>query len=332
MRRLSRKKSKRMSLRKKHTVVREAAEAKRKLRKEARRMARIPNSCPNKKQLLQDLEDQRKIESEHRREVQKRAREQRNSEEFEKLTSSKQDQPLKSSLEAMISMSDIIIEVLDSQDPAPSAIVESMIGSKEHIFVINKIDLVPETVSSGWQSFLASKSITFLFKSPATDALRQPILEVIEDYPKVAVVGFPNVGKSSFINAFKGFKVANVGKLPGMTKKIEEFVVEKWTFIDGPGLEHDEKTPVGALRTVRNIESLSDPYTPVMGILEKVPKEKLLVLYAIPDFTSIQEFLTHVAKKLGKVAKGGVPDFDSASKMILHDWFTHRIPHMTLNP
>ena len=343
MRRLSRKKSKRMSLRKKHTVVKEASEAKRKLRKEARRMARqgikrpepkdpgIPNTCPNKKQLLEDLEEQRKIESEHRREVQQRAREKRNNQEFEKLSSVASKPTSDSSIEALIASSDVILEVLDARDPHPSLTLPGLIDSKPHIFVLNKADLVPESVASSWREKLSLVAQTFIFQSPASESMKQALVEYLKSFKKVGIVGFPGVGKSSFVNAFKGFRLTNIGKLPGMTKKNEEFQVDSWTFIDSPGMENDEKSPSGALRTVKNIENLSDPYTPIMGILEKVPKEKLLVLYGIPDFANIQEFLTHVAKKLGKVAKGGVPNFDSAGKIVLHDWFTHKIPFYVLS-
>jgi nuclear GTP-binding protein len=157
------------------------------------------------------------------------------------------------------------------------------------------------------------------------------LLAYIEQLSKevVAVVGYPNVGKSSIINALKGFKVATVTKMPGGTRKIEEFSIGSIKFLDSPGIEMAEKKPADVLRATNKIENLQDPYTPVQGILEKVTKEKLLILYAIPDFKDIKEFLTHVAKKMGKVAKGGLPDFDAAAKIVLHDWFMSKIPFST---
>lgn len=36
-------------------------------------------------------------------------------------------------------------------------------------------------------------------------------------------------------------------------------------------------------------------------------------------------FLSLVAKKLGKLKKGGVPDFIQAAKVVLRDWNTGRV-------
>lgn len=343
MRRLSRKKSKRMSLRKKHTVVRKVADASKKLRKEARRMSRqgikrperkdpgIPNTCPNKKQLLEEMEVQRKLENDHKKEVRLRTKQLRDDQQFDKLTSQPEVKQKDISTESLLSSSDVILEILDAQDPSPSPIILTHKSTKTHIFVLNKIDLVPEDVSKAWFESLSNIQPTFLYKCVNPGELKVKLEDYLLQFAgnTIAVVGYPNVGKSSVINTLKGYRVAGVTSVPGGTKKVEEHKIGDIVFCDSPGIEIGDKTPAGALRTATRIESLSDPYTPVHGILEKVPKEKLLILYAIPDFSTIKEFLTHVSKKLGKLSKGGVPDFDSASKQILHDWFTHKIPHFT---
>ena len=42
--------------------------------------------------------------------------------------------------------------------------------------------------------------------------------------------------------------------------------------------------------------------------------------YCIPDFADVQEFLSHIARRHGRLKKGGLPDVDAAAKVVLHDW------------
>ena len=157
MKRLSRKKSNRVSLRRKHNLVKKASEAKKKLRKEARRMSRqgikkqekkdpgIPNLCPQKKELLEELQAQKKLEHEYNLEVRKRQKEQKTTQEFQELRNPEPVYKQNHSLEALITSSDIIFEVLDSRDPYPSPHLKLLIGTKPHVFIINKADLIDST-------------------------------------------------------------------------------------------------------------------------------------------------------------------------------------------
>ena len=59
-----------------------------------------------------------------------------------------------------------------------------------------------------------------------------------KDFPRIAFIGRSNVGKSSLINSlFGGEKIAYTSKSPGMTKKINFFLLEKLKVIlaDFPG-------------------------------------------------------------------------------------------------
>jgi hypothetical protein len=45
-----------------------------------------------------------------------------------------------------------------------------------------------------------------------------------------------------------------------------------------------------------------------------------------------QEFLAHVAHKVGKLKKGGVPDYRAAAVTVLRDWQSGKIKFFTLPP
>lgn len=44
------------------------------------------------------------------------------------------------------------------------------------------------------------------------------------------------------------------------------------------------------------------------------------MLYKIPSFDSVDEFLQNVATARGKLKKGGIIDVDAAARIVLHDW------------
>jgi nuclear GTP-binding protein len=54
--------------------------------------------------------------------------------------------------------------------------------------------------------------------------------------------------------------------------------------------------------------------------------------YNIPTFRDVNEFLLHLARQRGKLKHGGIPDIDSAAKIVLQDWNSGKIPYYTIPP
>ena len=42
--------------------------------------------------------------------------------------------------------------------------------------------------------------------------------------------------------------------------------------------------------------------------------------YSIADYKDTNSFLSLLARRLGKLKKGGVPDVDKAARTVLQDW------------
>jgi nuclear GTP-binding protein len=140
----------------------------------------------------------------------------------------------------------------------------------------------------------------------------------------VGIVGFPNVGKSSLINSLMRIRAVGVSAVPGFTKSLQEVILDKnIRLIDSPGVVFaDGDTAATALRNCVNVEDMEDVMTPVQAILDKCPAGYLMQLYAIPKFPAkdAQSFLAAVAKSIGKLKKGGIPNVDAAARTVLHDW------------
>jgi nuclear GTP-binding protein len=71
---------------------------------------------------------------------------------------------------------------------------------------------------------------------------------------------------------------------------------------------------------------------PVDAILRRCNHNQLMEKYLVPKFGSTLEFLQHLARRLGKMKKGGVPDCEAAAKSILQDWNAGRISFYTVPP
>ena len=70
---------------------------------------------------------------------------------------------------------------------------------------------------------------------------------------KVAVVGFPNVGKSSLVNRLTGTREAVVHERPGVTRDRKELSTEwngrRFTLIDTGGMDREDLDPIaGSIR------------------------------------------------------------------------------------
>jgi len=127
-----------------------------------------------------------------------------------------------------------------------------------------------------------------------------------------------------------------VGATPGLTKTAQEIHLDKHVkLLDTPGIVFPKATDASddlILRNVVKIEQVEDPMSPVATILKRCNKVTLLSIYKIPDYTTVDEFLGHIAKKVGKLRKGGVPNLQAAAKIVLQDWTGGKIPFYTQPP
>ncbi|KAF7508241.1 hypothetical protein GJ744_009386 [Endocarpon pusillum] len=282
---------------------------------------------------------------------------------------------------------DVILYVLDARDPegTRSQEVERQImaaenGDKRLILVLNKIDLVPPTVLKAWLMHLrryfptiplrastpASNARTFDHKHLTVKGTSETLLRALKSYAiskqlkrsiSVGVIGYPNVGKSSVINAItsrlnKGSRssACPVGSEAGITTSLQEIKVDnKLKVLDSPGIvfpsavRSDQGTDRRGGDEARLVllnalppKQISDPIPAVSLLLSRLSSssdlyEKLLQTYSITalgpfgngDVTT--DFLVQVARKRGRIGKGGVPNLNAAAMAVITDWRDGRI-------
>ncbi|GMR39690.1 hypothetical protein PMAYCL1PPCAC_09885, partial [Pristionchus mayeri] len=270
-----------------------------------------------------------------------------------------------------IEAADVVIEVLDARDPLGSRdqAVERQIvlSGKRLVLLLNKIDLVPKENVQAWLTYLRGFYPTIAFKASTQEQNSKLgrftasnihsastskcvgadlVMKLLGNYcrnrnlktsVRVGVIGFPNVGKSSVINSLKRKRACHVGAMPGITKQMQEVELDKnIRLIDSPGVilaSNKDLDPVEvALKNAIRVDSLEDPTVPVLAILRRCSKETLMLHYVIPEFSSPDHFLALVARKLGRLKKGGTADLNAAARHVLHEWNTGKLRYHTLVP
>ena len=251
----------------------------------------------------------------------------------------------------VLDSSDIVLHVLDARDPLGTFCdtIKRYIADKTHkhiVFILNKTDLIPTFMTKQWIQYFSRIGPTIAFhahltKSFGKGALIQLLRQYVQIYTKmnrmqlnVGIVGFPNTGKSSIINTLRGKKVCTVAPIAGETKVWQYITLMKKIYlIDCPGIVYGNQTDSQVvLKGVCRVEQLDDPMIYIPLVVEKVKKEYLLKTYNLDNFTDTEDFLTQIAKKSGKLLKGGVADMRCVSVMVLNDYNRGKIPWFEVPP
>lgn len=78
------------------------------------------------------------------------------------------------------------------------------------------------------------------------------------------------------------------------------------------------------------VEQLEDASEYIPSVLERVKSEYITRAYQIKSWNNAEEFLDQMARRSGKLLKGGDPDYKTVSRMVLNDWQRGKIPFFTL--
>jgi len=256
-----------------------------------------------------------------------------------------------SELYKVIDSSDVIIQILDSRNPNGTRcrhIEEHLKKNAKHkhlILLLNKCDLIPTWATAQWVQTLSKEYPTLAFHASLTNPFgRGALIQLLRQFSIlhndkkqicVGFIGYPNVGKSSVINALRAKKVCNVAPIPGETKVWQYITLMKRIFlIDCPGVvyESGDSETETVLKGVVRVENLSEPMEYIPGVLERIKRIYIERTYGIAVWEDHVEFLAKLAKKTGKLLKGGEPDFQTTAKMVLYDFQRGRLPFFTPPP
>ncbi len=220
---------------------------------------------------------------------------------------------------------DVVLQVLDARDPAGTLNRGLSRYMSKMIIVVNKSDLVPalnleelQRLLRGYRGVAVSSKtgggFNQLFQEIKGVTLRRPI--------KVAVVGYPNVGKSSMMNRLARRKATKVSPIPGETKNVQWISLGDVLLCDTPGIVPLGETGVGlVLKAAVSVEKLHSPEPVAIGVIEK-NRDATAKYYGvrISEKDNAELILEKIAKRRGKLLKGGELDLQETARMVVRDY------------
>lgn len=246
----------------------------------------------------------------------------------------------------VIDSSDVLLQVVDVRDPmgTRSAYLENYLKKekpyKHLVLILNKCDLVPVNVTKQWIKILSKEYPTLSFRASTTKPFgKADLIGLFRQFSSlhkdkkqisIGIVGYPNVGKSSLINALKSKKVCDVAPIAGETKVWQYISLMKGIYlIDCPGVVHpqDETDTEIVLKNVCRIENIKEPESHIGELLKRVDHNFLCKHYKLIEWEDANDFLEQVARRTGKLTKGGLPDTNTVARQVLTDWLRGRLPY-----
>ena len=124
--------------------------------------------------------------------------------------------------------------------------------------------------------------------------------------------------------------------IPGETKIWQYITLMKRIYlIDCPGVvppNNSDSQEEILLRGVVRVENVENPEQYIAAVLKKTKPQHIERTYDIKGFNNATEFLELLARKGGRLLKGGEADVDGVAKMIINDFLRGKIPWFTPPP
>ena len=262
----------------------------------------------------------------------------------------------KRQMEESLKRVDSLIYVLDARAPFSSINPEfdNLISVKPVLYVLNKSDLVERGDIREWESYFSSHGMKAIIVSSTIGKDAGSVLSALHELNKekiernrakgvryavkAMVIGMPNTGKSTLINALCKGKRTVTGDRPGVTKG------EQWvrldngiSLLDTPGtLSHSMKSEEAGLHlayigSVRDavVDTTELSLELITFFVGKYP-QSLTARYQVELNEDPLAVLTAIAKKRGLILRGGEPDLDKAAIAVIDDFRKGRLGKIIL--
>lgn len=255
---------------------------------------------------------------------------------------------------------DVVIELVDARLPQSSRNpeIDTIVGKKPRIMVLNKCDIADENVNKQWLDFYKSQGLTafladcrsgkgFSALSPAIDEVLKEKFErdksrgIQKHNVKMMIVGIPNVGKSSFINRVASGRSAKTGDRPGVTTAKQWIrIAGKYDLLDTPGMLWPKFDDPEAGRRIAFTGGIKDEIMDIeelafylIGFMKENYPKNLAERYGLTEVDLNEEnwdIVLKIGKKRGCIVSGGEIDTYRASALILDEFRSGKLGRISL--
>ena len=256
-----------------------------------------------------------------------------------------------------IKLIDLVIELVDARLPVSSRNpdIDELGKNKARLILLNKSDLAEEACNDRWAEYFKHKGYSVVKVNSKKGGGIKSIQGVIQEACKekierdrkrgilnrpvrAMVVGIPNVGKSTFINAFAGKACTKTGNKPGVTKGKQWIRINKNVeLLDTPGIlwpKFEDQSVgaklamVGSIKDeILNLEELS---LELLKYLHESYEGVLTKRYDIEESENALSMLEQVAENRKCIQKGNELDYLKAANILLEEFRNGKIGKITL--
>lgn len=256
-----------------------------------------------------------------------------------------------------IKLIDLVIELVDARIPISSRNpdIDELGKQKARLILLNKADLAEESKNQEWSTYFTQlgyfvvpvnskagkgvKAVMNVIKDACAAKIERDRKRGILNRPvRAMVVGIPNVGKSTFINALAGKAATKTGNKPGVTKGKQWIRLNKQVeLLDTPGIlwpKFEDKEVglklalIGSIKDeVLQTEELALSFIDLL--LVKYP-QVLAKKYDLVEEGKNYEILEQIAKNRNCLVKGNTYDLEKAAALLLDDFRNGRLGRLTL--
>ena len=256
-----------------------------------------------------------------------------------------------------IKLIDLVIELVDARVPISSRNpdIDELGKNKARLILLNKSDLAEDKWNDAWSEYFREKgfsvvkvnskkgggikSINGVIQEACKEKIERDRKRGILNRPvRAMVVGIPNVGKSTFINALAGKACAKTGNKPGVTKGKQWIRLNKNVeLLDTPGIlwPRFEDQAVGLkLAFIGSIKDEILQTEELAAELVKFMNENypgvLENKYNVEEDTDPYGMLEKIAESRHYLVRGNELDTEKASVLLMDDFRNGRLGKLTL--
>lgn len=276
----------------------------------------------------------------------------------------------------VVEKSDVLVQVVDARNPLLfySADLQTYAAEvdpkKKSVILMNKSDFLTPDQRKGWKKYFDSVGLYAVFFSAIAEPCEEadvsreddeaPVLspgklvehlknfavEATRENPKpfvsLGMVGYPNVGKSSTINALLTEKKVSISATPGKTKHFQTiFLSPDVCLCDCPGLVFPNFVSSRAemiVNGILSIDEMTNHVAPVNLVARLFPRNVFEEMYGImlkresEAPLDSEELLTAYGLARGYMTPRGMPNQPLVARFLLKDFVSGKLLHCQAPP